>query len=96
MVELIYSQQDTGFDKTKAYSNPRFFTTPRSDVAKVFIVGDWPEIVAAYEALGVPVERLDEAPKAPTPPSVECPPALTERIQRTFPAQTAKRRKSKA
>lgn len=91
MVELIYSQQSTGFDKSRAYSNPRFFTTPRHDVAKVFIVGDWPQIVAAYEALGVPVEVLDQAPSAPPPPTVDCPPELEARIKRTFPAKRARR-----
>lgn len=93
MIELIYSQQSEGFDKSRAYSNPRFFSTPRQDVSRVFIVGDWPNIVAAYEALGVPVERLDEAPKAPPPPSVECPPELTARIARTFPAKRARKSK---
>lgn len=91
MIELIYSQQSSDFDKSKAYANPRFFTTPRHDVSRVFIVGDWPEIVAAYEALNVPVERLDEAPKAPPPPTVECPPELTERIVKTFPAQRGRK-----
>ena len=93
MVELIYSQQSSDFDKSKAYANPRFFTTPRHDVGRVFIVGDWPEIVAAYEALGVPVECLNEAPKAPPPPTAECPPELTERITRTFPAKRARKPK---
>jgi len=92
-IELVYSQQSSDFDKSKAYANPRFFTTPRQDVGRVFIVGDWPEIVAAYEALGVSVERLDEAPKAPPPPSAECPPELTERIKRTFPAKRARKPK---
>lgn len=67
-IELIYSQQDSGFVQGRAYSNPRFFSTPRSGVSKVFIVGEWPNIVEAYTALGVPVERLDgplEAPPAP-------------------------------
>lgn len=93
MVELIYSQQSGGFDKSKAYSNPRFFSTPRHDVSKVFIVGDWPHIVAAYEALGVPVERLDAVPSAPPPPSVDCPPELTERIKREFPAKRGRKPK---
>lgn len=90
-MELIYSQQASGFDKSKAYANPRFFTTPRADVEKVFIVGDWPLIVAAYEALGVPVERLDEAPKAPPPATAACPPELTERIVKTFPAKRGRK-----
>lgn len=58
-IELIYSQQATDFIPGRAYSNPRFFTSPRSGVSKVFLVGDWPNIRAAYENLGIPVERLD-------------------------------------
>ncbi|MBP8062395.1 MAG: hypothetical protein KAY29_00855, partial [Brevundimonas sp.] len=59
MIELIYSQQHTDFIEGRAYSNPRFFTGPRSGVSKVYLVGDWPEIEAAYAAIDVPVERLD-------------------------------------
>jgi hypothetical protein len=66
-IELIYSQQDSGFVKDRAYSNPRFYTTPRQGVSKVYLVGDWPKIEADYKALGVPVERLDVAPKAEPP-----------------------------
>lgn len=58
-IEVIYSQQSSDFLKGRAYANPRHFTTPRVDVSKVFVVGDWPKVVEAYEALGVPVERLD-------------------------------------
>lgn len=57
--ELIYSQQRTDFLPGKAYSNPRFFTSPRQGVTKVYLVGDWPKVRAAYEAQGVPVETLD-------------------------------------
>lgn len=62
--ELIYSQQSSDFIEGRAYSNPRFFSTPRGDVSKVLIVGDWPKIEAAYKALGIPVERLDTASTA--------------------------------
>lgn len=83
-IELIYSQQATDFIPGRAYSNPRFFTSPRSGVSKVFLVGDWPDIRAAYENLGVPVERLDASeaerqasniPLAPAPdrPAAEDP-----------------------
>lgn len=60
-IELVYSQQSTDFVQGRAYSNPRFFTTPRSGVSQVYIVGDWPNIVEAYEAIGVPVARIDAA-----------------------------------
>lgn len=58
-LEIYYSQQATDFVPGRAYSNPRFFSSPRSGVSKVFLVGDWPNIRAAYENLGIPVERLD-------------------------------------
>lgn len=77
-IEIIYSQQASDFIPGRAYSNPRFFSSPRSGVSKVFLVGDWPDIRAAYENLGVPVERLDASaaerqvssiPLAPAPAS---------------------------
>lgn len=55
--ELVYSTQRSGFEKGRAYSNPRFFSgTPRSGVTKVIVVGNFPNVVAAYERVGVPVE----------------------------------------
>lgn len=74
-LELIYSRQSTDFIQGRAYANPRYFTTPRSGVSKVFIVGEWPDIVAAYTALGVPVERLDQAPAAVATVAVPAPAA---------------------
>lgn len=73
--ELIYSQQASDFIAGRAYSNPRFFTTPRSDVSKVLLVGDWPKIRAAYEALSVPVERLDPEAAVANPPVTATAPA---------------------
>lgn len=81
---ILYSQQASGFIPGQAYANPRFFSSPRSGVSKVFLVGDWPDIRAAYENLGIPVERLDASeaerqasniPLAPAPvrPAAEDP-----------------------
>jgi hypothetical protein len=73
-MELIYSRQATDFIKGRAYSNPRFYSAPRRGVTKVFLVGEWPKIEADYRALGVPVERLDEAAVSAKPqpePSAE-------------------------
>lgn len=68
-IELIYSQQSSDFCEGRAYANPRFYSTPRQGVSKVFLVGDWPKIEADYTALGVPVERLDKAPLAAPAPA---------------------------
>lgn len=73
-IELIYSRQASDFVEGKAYSNPRFFSTPREGVSKVFIVGDYPNIRKAYEARGVPVVQLGDAPAA-APLSTAKPPA---------------------
>jgi hypothetical protein len=78
---LIYSQQASGFIRGKAYANPRYFSTPRAGVEKVQIVGDWPNIRRAYEALKVPVEQIDLSgavaePSAPAD-AIAAPPSLT-------------------
>lgn len=74
-LEIIYSRQNTGFAKGKVYANPRFFSTPRAGATKVYLDGHWPKVEAAYKALGVPVEHLDQmptegqAPPEPTAPT---------------------------
>lgn len=80
-IEIIYSAQSTDFIKGQAYANPVYYIGPRSNVAKVQIVGDYPQIKADYEALGIPVEIVssDKAQAGPAPvagPSAE----LTARI----------------
>lgn len=71
-LEIYYSQQTSDFSKGKAYSNPRYFSTPRAGATKVYIVGDWPNIAAAYKAAGVPVVLLTEdmQPVVPLEPPV--------------------------
>lgn len=85
-IELIYSTQATDYAAGRAYSNPRFFSTPRSGVSKVLLVGDWPNIRAAYEAIGIPVERVDAEAVTEEPPTAHAPPALAAEIKAAFPA----------
>jgi hypothetical protein len=75
-IELIYSDQTSDFVPGRAYSNPRFFTSARSGVSKVFLVGQWPNIESAYLARDVPVEHLDIAPRAE--PLIAVPPPKTD------------------
>lgn len=83
--ELIYSQQSTDYMPGKAYANPRHFSTPREGVTKVYLVGDWPLVREAYEAIDVPVEQLDEAKArcaaagipGPAQPQTQAPASLT-------------------
>lgn len=61
-MELIYTKQRSGFESGKFYRSPQHFDRPELEVTRVTVVGDWPNIVAAYEEAGVEVEVV-EAPK---------------------------------
>jgi hypothetical protein len=52
---LVYTTKTSGLPAGYCYSNPRWFSTPRSGFAKVIVDGDYPEIVVAYKKIGVPV-----------------------------------------
>jgi hypothetical protein len=65
-MELIYSDQDSGFDPAKFYANPRYFRTVNARATTVVVVGDWPAVVLAYEAIGIPVSS-DKATPAIAP-----------------------------
>lgn len=59
-MELIYSNQRDGFDPDKRYRNPEHFDKPEAGVSRVLVIGDWPNVVTAYEATDaeVSVEHL--------------------------------------
>lgn len=61
-MELIYSTQSSGFDPDKRYRNPEHFDRPEAGVTGVVVVGEWPNVVGAYESIGVEV-TLKEAEK---------------------------------
>jgi hypothetical protein len=54
-MELIYSTQSSGFDPEKRYRNPEHFERPEAGVTGVVVVGDWLNVVDAYENVGVEV-----------------------------------------
>ena len=54
-MELTYSNQRGGFDPGKRYRNPEHFDKPEAGVTSVLVVGDWPNVVAAYRAAGIDV-----------------------------------------
>lgn len=60
MKEIVYSTQASNFLKGRIYGNPRHFSTPRDGVSKVYVVGYWPEVVAAYRSIGVVVHVVEE------------------------------------
>ncbi|MBD8099804.1 CTP synthase [Pseudomonas fluorescens] len=56
IMELVYSNQLGDFDPNKRYRNPDLFRAVERGVTKVVIVGDYPEIKAAYDAAEIEVE----------------------------------------
>lgn len=57
-MELVYSTQNSDFDPEKRYRNPAHFDRPEAGVTHAVVIGDWPKVVDAYEALGVGVSVL--------------------------------------
>ena len=62
-MELTYSNQLSGFDPEKRYRNPEHFDKPEAGVTSVLVIGDWPSVVNAYEAVGIDVS-VKEAKRA--------------------------------
>ena len=55
-MELVYTNQLDGFEPGKRYRVPGLFRSVERDATAVTVVGDYPEIVKAYEDAGVAVE----------------------------------------
>jgi len=55
-MELVYTNQLDGFEHGKRYRVPGLFRSIERDATAVTVVGDYPEIVTAYEDAGVDVE----------------------------------------
>ncbi|MDD0974822.1 hypothetical protein [Pseudomonas fontis] len=54
-MELVYSAQTTDFDPEKRYRNPAHFDRAEAGVTHVLVMGEWPKVVEAYEAVGIEV-----------------------------------------
>ena len=55
-MDLVYTNQLDGFEPGKRYRVPGLFRSIERDATAVTVVGDYPEIVTAYEDAGVDVE----------------------------------------
>ncbi|QHD05535.1 hypothetical protein [Pseudomonas sp. R76] len=55
-MELVYTNQLEGFEPGKRYRVPGLFRSIERDATAVTVVGNYPEIVTAYEDVGVDVE----------------------------------------
>lgn len=57
-MKLIYSTQRSDFKEGCSYRNPQYFERVENGVKSVEVVGDWPNVVAAYEAIGIEVDGV--------------------------------------
>lgn len=58
-MELVYTNQFDGFEPGKRYRAPGLFRSVERDASTVTVVGDYPQIVAAYEDAGVEVKVIE-------------------------------------
>lgn len=79
MIEIVYSTARHALCDGRAYANPRFFSTPRDGVSKVFIVGNWPAVEAAYAAKGVPVVKVGPGGAVAAPDAAKAPEQSVDR-----------------
>lgn len=82
MSTIVYSAQETDFVPGLVYRNPRYFTKPLGKPESITIIGHWPKVREAYEAIGVRVEVVPltapvRASGSIPPPPVAKPDALT-------------------
>ena len=63
MSTIVYSTQERDFVSGFVYRNPRYFERPLGSPDKVIIIGNFPKIRAAYEALDVEVETVSAGTK---------------------------------
>lgn len=60
-MKIIYAEKSTGIDEDASFQNPKYFERVDGKATSVVIYGDYPEIEAAYEDLGVEVEVREVA-----------------------------------
>lgn len=71
---IVYSAQESGFEPGFTYRNPRYFQSPLGKPEKVIVVGSWPNVAAAYEALGIEVEVVSPGTPLRVPGKITPPP----------------------
>ena len=62
-MKIIYAKKSSGINEQGSFQNPEYYDKPSVIAESVVIYGDYPEIKADYEKLGVEVDVRD-LPKA--------------------------------
>lgn len=96
MSEIVYSVSGTSLAAGRTYQNPRYFAGPLPGAERVYVVGDWPEIVDAYLAAGVPVVDNDAERLPPEPPMLDFGPLASDFAKADEVEAPARGRKIKA
>lgn len=55
-MKIIYAKKSSGIDEQGSFQNPEYYLKPDPSAQLVVIYGDYPQIKADYEELGVDVE----------------------------------------
>lgn len=81
-MKIIYAKKSSGIDEQGSFQNPEYYLKPESNAQSVVIYGDYPNIKADYEELGVDVE-VHELPKA-KPLTIDVKVSITPELQATI------------
>lgn len=81
-MKIIYAKKSSGIDEQGSFQNPEYYLKPEPNAQSVVIYGDYPQIKADYEELGIDVE-VRELPKA-KPITVEVKVGITPELQATI------------
>lgn len=63
-MKLLYTKQNRDIPEGVSARNPSYFDRPEAGVIEVYIDGDYPDIVKAYEALQINVTVIEKKPGA--------------------------------
>ena len=78
-MKIIYAKKSSGIDEQGSFQNPEYYLKPELNAQSVVIYGDYPQIKADYEELGINVE-VRELPKA-KPLTVDLKVSITPELQ---------------
>lgn len=66
-MKIIYARKSAGINEDGTFQNPKYFERPDGGATSVVIYGDYPEIEAAYQKLGIAMDvRSEPKPKLST------------------------------
>lgn len=81
-MKIIYAKKSSGIDEQGSFQNPEYYLKPDSNAKSIVIYGDYPQIRADYEKLGIEVD-LRELPKD-KPVTIDVKVGITPELQKTI------------